>query len=180
MQTFAKHIGEYLKEYLVRFKAVDLQNRIDLNRFLEIECNLMREIVDRKNKLERKNELFDEKSYERNIKEQLIRYQGRQRILFACLDREVSGMIRYFFSNDGFNNYVFLSSIYVLPSQRGNGIGRRMIRACKSDAIYRQARFIKVYADKYAVPFYEKLNFVHDKEKLERDDIVRMILPLNQ
>lgn len=61
-----------------------------------------------------------------------------------------------------------VQSVYVVPEQRGSGLGSSLIRAATDFAIHRGAARVTVHSGRRAVPVYERLGFVSSRELLQK------------
>ena len=60
-----------------------------------------------------------------------------------------------------------IQSVFVLPEQRGSGIGSALVRAASEDALGRGAGRVTVQSGRKAVPLYERLGFASSRQLLQ-------------
>ncbi|MDP9028669.1 MAG: GNAT family N-acetyltransferase [Actinomycetota bacterium] len=61
-----------------------------------------------------------------------------------------------------------IQSVFVVPDQRGQGIGSALVQAASDFAIQRGAPRITVHSGRRAVPLYERLGFESSRQLLQR------------
>ena len=70
----------------------------------------------------------------------------------------------------------YLTSIFVLPDDQGNGVGRMIVNALEADEYFRRAWRTEVGSSLTAVHFYEKMGYEYKNGIAEpdKDGVVRM------
>ncbi|WP_152363902.1 GNAT family N-acetyltransferase [Microlunatus speluncae] len=61
-----------------------------------------------------------------------------------------------------------IQSVFVLPTQRGHGIGSGLVEAATVRAIELGALHVTVHSGRQAVPVYERLGFASSRQLLQR------------
>ena len=57
-----------------------------------------------------------------------------------------------------------IQSVYIVPEQRGNGVGAQLIAALLRHARDIELRYLTVHSAQTAITFYEKLGFIHNEQ----------------
>jgi GNAT superfamily N-acetyltransferase len=61
-----------------------------------------------------------------------------------------------------------IQSVYVLPEQRGRGIGSALVQAAADHAVRLGSLHVTVHSGRKAVPVYERLGFESSRQLLQR------------
>jgi GNAT superfamily N-acetyltransferase len=61
-----------------------------------------------------------------------------------------------------------IQSVFVLPEQRGRGVGSALVEAAAAHATQHRARRVTVHSGRKAVPLYERLGFASSRQLLQR------------
>jgi GNAT superfamily N-acetyltransferase len=61
-----------------------------------------------------------------------------------------------------------IQSVFVLPEQRGQGIGSALVKAASEHAAHLGSRRVTVHSGRRAVPVYERLGFESSRQLLQR------------
>jgi GNAT superfamily N-acetyltransferase len=61
-----------------------------------------------------------------------------------------------------------IQSVFVVPEQRGQGIGSALVEAASQHALHRGACRVTVHSGRRAVPVYERLGFASSRHLLQR------------
>ncbi len=62
-----------------------------------------------------------------------------------------------------------IQSVFVVPEQRGKGIGSALVQAASEHAFRRGASRVTVHSGRKAVPVYERLGFASSRQLLQRE-----------
>lgn len=61
-----------------------------------------------------------------------------------------------------------IQSVFVVPKQRGQGIGSALVKAASEHAIHLGSLHVTVHSGRKAVPVYERLGFESSRQLLQR------------